>query len=122
MHRQCFKSVWLCTRQQEDSSEQTSKSLIKANYVSGRMNSSEREERIRSLKNIKEGEIGILSNARCLSEGVDGPTLDGIAFIDPRRSQVDIILAVGRAIRRTRTGKVKWVHNNPCLPGRHKQY
>ena len=89
------------------SDEKTSKSLIKANYVSGRMNSSEREERIRSLKNIKEGEIGILSNARCLSEGVDVPTLDGIAFIDPRRSQVDIIQAVGRAIRRTRTGKVK---------------
>ncbi|MDA7432316.1 DEAD/DEAH box helicase family protein [Synechococcus sp. AH-601-N23] len=85
----------------------TSKSLIKANYVSGKMNSSEREERIRSLKNIKEGEIGILSNARCLSEGVDVPTLDGIAFIDPKRSQVDIIQAVGRAIRRTRTGKVK---------------
>ncbi len=42
------------------SDKKTSKSLIKANYVSGRMNSSEREERIRSLKNIKEGEIGIL--------------------------------------------------------------
>jgi hypothetical protein len=40
-----------------------------------------------------------LSNARCLSEGVDVPALDGVAFIDPRSSQVDIIQAVGRAIR-----------------------
>ena len=42
-----------------------------------------------------------MSNARCLSEGVDVPTLDGIAFIDPRQSQVDIIQAVGRAIRKS---------------------
>ena len=40
-----------------------------------------------------------MSNARCLSEGVDVPSLDGVAFIDPRSSQVDIIQAVGRAIR-----------------------
>ena len=45
-------------------------------------------------------ERGILANARCLSEGVDVPTLDGVAFIDPRRSQVDVVQAVGRAIRK----------------------
>ena len=43
----------------------------------------------------------LLTNARCLSEGVDVPSLDGIAFIDPRGSQVDIIQAVGRAIRKS---------------------
>ena len=42
----------------------------------------------------------MLTNARCLTEGVDVPTLDGVAFIDPRRSQVDIVQAVGRAIRK----------------------
>ena len=46
------------------------------------------------------GERGVLTNARCLTEGVDVPTLDGVAFIDPRRSQVDIVQAVGRAIRK----------------------
>ena len=46
------------------------------------------------------GERGMLTNARCLSEGVDVPTLDGVAFIDPRRSQVDIVQAVGRAMRK----------------------
>ena len=44
-------------------------------------------------------EIGLLSNARCLSEGVDVPALDGVAFIDPRSSEIDIIQSVGRAIR-----------------------
>ena len=74
---------------------------IHAEYVSGEMSSSERNKRINQLKNLSEGERRILSNARCLSEGVDVPTLDGIAFIDPRQSQVDIIQAVGRAIRKS---------------------
>ena len=74
---------------------------IRAGYVSGKMTSLERNSKINELRNLKEDEIGILSNARCLSEGVDVPTLDGIAFIDPRSSQVDIIQAVGRAIRKS---------------------
>jgi len=51
------------------------------------------------LKALSADERGVLSNARCLSEGVDVPSLDGVAFIDPRSSQIDIIQAVGRAIR-----------------------
>src|SRR5450759_2353551 len=45
-------------------------------------------------------ERGVVMNARWLSEGVDVASLDGVAFIDPKSSQVDIIQAVGRAIRR----------------------
>ena len=41
-----------------------------------------------------------MANVRCLSEGVDVPTLDGIVFIDPKGSETDIIQAVGRAIRK----------------------
>jgi len=74
---------------------------IKTGYVSGEMTSLERNSKINKLHNLEKDEIGILSNARCLSEGVDVPTLDGIAFIDPRNSQVDIIQAVGRAIRKS---------------------
>jgi predicted helicase len=51
------------------------------------------------LKDVGRNEIGLLSNARCLSEGVDVPSLDGVAFIDPRSSEIDIIQSVGRAIR-----------------------
>ena len=65
------------------------------------MKSSERNDKIKRLKDLQEGERRVLTNARCLSEGVDVPTLEGIAFIDPRSSQVDIIQAVGRAIRKS---------------------
>ena len=51
-------------------------------------------------------------NARCLAEGVDVPTLDGVAFIDPRRSQVDVVQAVGRAIRKA-DDKTRRHHRHP---------
>ena len=70
-------------------------------YVSGEMNAKNRNTEINKLRNISEQEVGILANARCLSEGVDVPTLDGIAFFDPKSSQADIIQAVGRAIRKS---------------------
>jgi superfamily II DNA or RNA helicase len=70
-----------------------------AQHVSGDMSSGERDLRLNRLRAVADDERGLLTNARCLSEGVDVPTLDGIAFIDPRRSQVDIVQAVGRAIR-----------------------
>ena len=65
------------------------------------MNAKSRNLEIEKLRNVKDDEAGILANARCLSEGVDVPTLDGIAFFDPRSSQVDIIQAIGRAIRKS---------------------
>ena len=64
------------------------------------MTSGERETRLNRLRATTGNERGVLTNARCLSEGVDVPTLDGVAFIDPRRSQVDVVQAVGRAIRK----------------------
>jgi hypothetical protein len=42
----------------------------------------------------------LVTNARCLTEGIDVPALDAVAFADPRKSQVDIVQAVGRAMRR----------------------
>lgn len=74
---------------------------IRTNFVYGEMNVNKRSEKIKQLRDVKDGEVSILSNARCLSEGVDVPTLDGIAFIDPRRSVIDITQALGRAIRKS---------------------
>lgn len=51
----------------------------------------------------------LLSNARCLGEGVDVPELDGIVFADPRTSQIEIWQAIGRAIRKSDAGKVATV-------------
>jgi superfamily II DNA or RNA helicase len=70
-----------------------------ADYVSGEMPTIARRQKLKRLKNVSKDEIGLLSNARCLSEGVDVPALDGVAFIDPRSSEIDIIQSVGRAIR-----------------------
>ena len=71
-----------------------------ADHVSGKMNAAERAHRLRRLAGVDESEAGVLSNARCLTEGVNVPTLDGVAFIDPKRSKIDIVQAVGRAIRK----------------------
>ena len=68
--------------------------------VSGAMSTGDRTTQLDRLRAVDEGERGILSNARCLGEGIDVPTLDGVAFIDPKHSQVDIVQAVGRAIRK----------------------
>lgn len=72
---------------------------VVTNYVSGVMSTGQRNQNLRRLGELEDGERAILSNARCLSEGVDVPALDGVAFIDPRGSEIDIVQAVGRAIR-----------------------
>ena len=43
----------------------------------------------------------IISNARCLSEGVDVPALDGVIFLNPRKSKVDVVQSVGRVMRKS---------------------
>lgn len=72
---------------------------IRTDFVSGEMATDMRRIKLSQLKSLAPQERGLLTNARCLSEGVDVPSLDGVAFIDPRSSQIDIIQAVGRAIR-----------------------
>lgn len=73
---------------------------IWADTITGAMNSSDRRKLLDKLKEDVPRQHALLSNARCLTEGIDVPSLDGVAFIDPRSSQVDIIQAVGRAIRK----------------------
>jgi predicted helicase len=68
--------------------------------ISGQDSSDARKRVLDQLKEVDIKSQGLVTNARCLTEGVDVPTLDGIAFIDPKVSQVDIVQAVGRAIRR----------------------
>jgi len=79
-------------------SPQTKKGYL-VRHVSGDMPTISRRSKLKRLKEVGENEVGLLSNARCLSEGVDVPALDGVAFIDARRSEIDIVQAVGRAIR-----------------------
>ncbi|MDH6130025.1 DEAD/DEAH box helicase [Kitasatospora sp. GP82] len=62
-------------------------------------------------------ECGILCNARLLSEGIDVRAVDSVCFADPKSSVIDIVQAVGRALRQSyREGKVSWVIIPVYLP------
>jgi superfamily II DNA or RNA helicase len=76
-------------------------SKVKADFVSGEMPSSQRSRKISQLAEATISSPRLLSNARCLTEGIDLPALDAIAFVDPKGSQTDIVQAVGRAIRKS---------------------
>ena len=78
-------------------------------HVDGSTNSRNRGIRIDWLResDIDPYEIRILSNAKCLQEGVDVPALDAVAFMDPKRSPIDIIQSIGRVMRKPPPGKTK---------------
>lgn len=61
-----------------------------ADHVHGELPSGQRDKRLSRLRRLADSERGLLTNARCLGEGVDVPTLDGVAFIDPRGSLVNL--------------------------------
>ncbi len=65
-------------------------------HVSGAMPTAYRE---RVMQGFRQAERAVISNARCLTEGVDVPAVDVVAFLSPRKSKVDIVQAAGRAIR-----------------------
>ena len=71
-----------------------------AEHVDGGMNASEKSAKIEWLKAENESNTcRVLSNVRCLSEGVDVPALDAILFLTPRSSEVDVVQSVGRVMR-----------------------
>ena len=69
-------------------------------HVDGQHNAFDRKTRIEWLKSGADGACRILSNARCLSEGIDVPALDAVIFMTPKNSHVDIVQAVGRVMRK----------------------
>ena len=77
-----------------------------ARHVSGETAASKRASLLKELGELPRGTRGLISNCACLGEGVDVPTLDGVAFIDPKGSVVDIIQAVGRVIRKSGDKKI----------------
>jgi predicted helicase len=71
-----------------------------AEHVDGSMNASEKEAKLDWLKaDAPPSTCRVLSNVRCLSEGVDVPALDAVLFLTPRNSQVDVVQSVGRVMR-----------------------
>lgn len=79
-------------------------------HVDGTMGAKERNFHLDWLRE-KHGDHAarILTNARCLSEGVDVPALDAILFMHPRKSQIDVVQSVGRVMRRAEGKKLGYV-------------
>ena len=69
--------------------------------IFGEMPQEKRHTIMQQFKEATEHHAGIIGNVKCLSEGVDVPAIDGIAFIDPKGSEIDIIQSVGRVIRKS---------------------
>jgi predicted helicase len=79
-------------------------------HVDGSFSANMRNERLAWLKEDAGAEhCRILTNARCLSEGVDVPALDAILFLHPRKSQIDVVQSVGRVMRRAEGKKMGYV-------------
>jgi len=94
-----FQSVVEAYQESEEIDE-ASRIICEAEHVDGGMNASQKETKLNWLKEeAPANTCRILSNVRCLSEGVDVPALDAVLFLTPRNSQVDVVQSVGRVMR-----------------------
>lgn len=73
---------------------------ISAKHIDGTMDATRRDELLSWLKEEQEEkECRVLTNVRCLSEGVDVPSLDAVLFLSAKNSQVEVVQSVGRVMR-----------------------
>lgn len=94
-----FQSVVEAYQESEEIDE-AARIVCEAEHVDGGMNASQKEAKLNWLKEEPPANTcRILSNVRCLSEGVDVPALDAVLFLTPRNSQVDVVQSVGRVMR-----------------------
>uniref|UniRef100_UPI0026311D47 restriction endonuclease n=1 Tax=Ferrovum sp. TaxID=2609467 RepID=UPI0026311D47 len=104
-----FQSVVEAYQEQEEF-ETEARLICEAEHVDGSMNASQKEAKLVWLKEPSpDNTCRILSNVRCLSEGVDVPALDAVLFLTPRNSQVDVVQSVGRVMRNAPGKKLGYV-------------
>jgi predicted helicase len=90
--------------------KQDTMQLVASKHIDGSMNATERNELLSWLKDEPaERECRILTNVRCLSEGVDVPSLDAVLFLSARNSQVDVVQSVGRVMRKAPNKKYGYI-------------
>lgn len=83
---------------------------VASKHIDGGMNALEREDLLSWLKEDgEEQKCRILTNARCLSEGVDVPNLDAVLFLSAKNSQVDVVQSVGRVMRKAPNKKYGYI-------------
>ncbi|WP_181322889.1 DEAD/DEAH box helicase [Helicobacter pylori] len=96
-----FETIMECY--DEELKKKSFKNLqISIDHIDGTMNCKDRLEKLEELNEFQPNTCKVLSNARCLSEGVDVPALDSIVFFDGKSAMVDIIQAVGRVMRKSK--------------------
>jgi predicted helicase len=96
--------------QDDEDIEEAARLTCQAEHVDGGMNAGEKEARLDWLKAPTPPDTcRVLSNVRCLSEGVDVPALDAVLFLTPRNSQVDVVQSVGRVMRNSPGKKTGYV-------------
>ncbi len=99
-----FETIMECYN--EELKKKSFKNLtISIDHIDGTMNCKERLDKLEELNAFQPNTCKVLSNARCLSEGVDVPALDSIIFFDGKSAMVDIIQAVGRVMRKAKHKK-----------------
>ncbi|WP_425251354.1 DEAD/DEAH box helicase family protein [Helicobacter pylori] len=99
-----FETIMECY--DEELKKKSFKNLqISIDHIDGTMNCKDRLEKLENLNQFKPNTCKVLSNARCLSEGVDVPALDSVIFFDGKSAMVDIIQAVGRVMRKAKRKK-----------------
>ena len=95
-----FEQVVAEFRADSDEADEGNYLRCEVRHVDGTYNARDRGERLDWLKADTGPDVcRILSNARCLTEGVDVPALDAILFLHPRNSQIDVVQSVGRVMR-----------------------
>ncbi|WQS13799.1 DEAD/DEAH box helicase family protein [Helicobacter pylori] len=99
-----FETIMECY--DEELKKKSFKNLtISIDHIDGSMNCKVRLDKLEELNKFEPNTCKVLSNARCLSEGVDVPALDSIVFFDGKSAMVDIIQAVGRVMRKAKHKK-----------------
>ena len=88
-------------------------------HVDGTMNALMRAQSLDWLHEGDQDGCRVLSNARCLSEGIDVPALDGVIFFDTRESMVDIVQSVGRVMRKAPGKEHGHIILPVCIPSEH---
>ncbi|GAA8832400.1 hypothetical protein HpRN138_10810 [Helicobacter pylori] len=102
--KESFETIMECYN--EELKKKSFKNLtISIDHIDGTMNCKVRLDKLEELNKFEPNTCKVLSNARCLSEGVDVPALDSIVFFDGKSAMVDIIQAVGRVMRKAKHKK-----------------
>ncbi|HUD06953.1 MAG TPA: type ISP restriction/modification enzyme [Candidatus Saccharimonadales bacterium] len=84
---------------------------IYSKHIDGTMSAPERDDLMGWLKGEMDNprESRVLTNVRCLSEGVDVPSLDAVLFLSAKNSQVDVVQSVGRVMRKAEGKKYGYI-------------